>query len=93
MLYRIEKHHAKNCPCAVSNERKQGALDWFTATTDGIHIELQQRDGKGCKRHGAFGRWLRMICNNPSCPAVLLVNLEEVERAISATVRKERKNA
>lgn len=88
MLYKLLTPHAKDCPCAA--EKPHAARDWYFPR---LEDSVVWRDKAGTKRH-ASQRWLRFICSEKgrdnNCPAVMLVNLEELERAVSATVRKEK---
>lgn len=85
MLYRIQTPHKPDCPCA-KGEWHSGR-DWFWPN-DGFQgwAHILNRDSAGARR-GTGYKWLRLICP-ANCPAVLLVNLSELERVVSGMVRK-----
>lgn len=71
----IKQKHKQGCAAVSAVDRGAWQSPWF------INGDVQHLDAAGGHR-SAWHRWQSFICNDPSCPAHGIVNVDWLEKLV-----------
>ena len=82
MRTKLTVKHEKNCSAVKAVERGDWDSPWFLPIGPSLRYPGRTvRRDKLFRRNGLGERWAEMICNSTTCPARLMVAVNDIEEA------------